>query len=390
MLWLKADAGVTTDGGGLVTQWNDQSGFGNHALGTVAPSFVPSAVNGMPAIHFDGSSQLMDIPTSPSLTDNGDLSVVAVISADSLATALNHNVLSKTPANQPASFDMQIVRTTGKPNFVRGNGSSSSSAQANAGVVANQFYIVEAVMRGTNGSYYLNGNFNGSGTHVAGLNDWGNSIRLGIRQDNGTKLLGNLAEAMLFRSAISDSERSQLENYLGAKYGDFGCPAGDYLPACECNEVGRADGNFCGNRCRRFAEYFLSVAKELGQHSQCYKRDIHDPTLALTDNNAAFRVLVYTALGITNTSDPADIDGAGGYSAAIDLFGHACRSGADERAGAIFGADQLSFRRHGREFYPQQRGNRAFGGAGRKLEHRSADYHRTRPELELPTHCAEY
>ena len=31
------------------------------------------------------------------------------------------------------------------------------------------------------------------------------------------------------------------------------------------------------------------------------------PALTLTDNNAAFRVLVYTALGITNTSDPATL-----------------------------------------------------------------------------------
>ena len=45
-LWLKADAGVTTNAAGGVTQWTDQSPNGNNAVQTSdvsAPQFVAGA-----------------------------------------------------------------------------------------------------------------------------------------------------------------------------------------------------------------------------------------------------------------------------------------------------------------------------------------------------------
>jgi hypothetical protein len=57
-LWLKADAGVITNGIGSVSQWQDQSGNANHASQSntnLQPVLVrPSAIGGRPAIRFDG------------------------------------------------------------------------------------------------------------------------------------------------------------------------------------------------------------------------------------------------------------------------------------------------------------------------------------------------
>ncbi len=57
-LWLKADAGVVTNGSGKVSQWQDQSGNSNHAsqaTATMQPALVAAAgLNGAAAIRFNG------------------------------------------------------------------------------------------------------------------------------------------------------------------------------------------------------------------------------------------------------------------------------------------------------------------------------------------------
>ena len=58
-LWLEADAGVSADGAGLVSDWQDQSGNGNDATQSddaMKPSLVyPAALAGKPALQFNGT-----------------------------------------------------------------------------------------------------------------------------------------------------------------------------------------------------------------------------------------------------------------------------------------------------------------------------------------------
>ena len=57
-LWLKADTGVVTNGGGLVSQWQDQSGHANHATQAstnLQPTLVSAAgLGGRQAVRFNG------------------------------------------------------------------------------------------------------------------------------------------------------------------------------------------------------------------------------------------------------------------------------------------------------------------------------------------------
>lgn len=62
-LWLSADTGITQSAGN-VTAWADQSVYNNHATtrgGVNAPTFQTnvSALNGKPAVHFDGAAGLI-------------------------------------------------------------------------------------------------------------------------------------------------------------------------------------------------------------------------------------------------------------------------------------------------------------------------------------------
>ena len=68
-LWLRADKGVYSDGGGtaatngqLVQQWNDQSGNGLNALQNTPgsrPGFTTTGFNGFPAVSFTGGAKFL-------------------------------------------------------------------------------------------------------------------------------------------------------------------------------------------------------------------------------------------------------------------------------------------------------------------------------------------
>jgi hypothetical protein len=64
-LWLRADAGITPNGG-VVDVWQDQSGSGNdatQATGYKLPQLVTDVQSGMPAIHFDGVDDFLSLKT---------------------------------------------------------------------------------------------------------------------------------------------------------------------------------------------------------------------------------------------------------------------------------------------------------------------------------------
>ncbi|MDB6026088.1 MAG: Coagulation factor 5/8 type domain protein [Verrucomicrobiales bacterium] len=304
-LWLMADQGVTADVNNAVSQWNDQSGANNHAVQVTnvsQPILTAGAVNGKPAIHFDGVTNLLEVPGSSSLQANRDVSVFLVVSTENIAPAGNQSPISKGPLNVPATYDLQIVKTTGKISFVRGNGSGFNSFPSTAGIVANQFYLLSVVVNGTNGSSYVNGNFNGSGPILTGLADRGNPIRLGIRQDNATKFVGNMAEAMVIRGAVSDAEKSTIENYLGAKYGISVVALGILAQPEDATRMVGQTATFSVTAQAGTPTIFYQWQKGTNNIVGATNSIYTTPTLALTNNASTYRVVVSTPLGISTNS----------------------------------------------------------------------------------------
>ena len=61
-LWVSADQGVTTDGSGNVSAWDDRSASNNDLLQATAgarPLFVSSGFNGLPVLRFDGTDDFL-------------------------------------------------------------------------------------------------------------------------------------------------------------------------------------------------------------------------------------------------------------------------------------------------------------------------------------------
>lgn len=221
-LWLKADAGVTAGAAGEVIEWKDQSGKNNHAASVdadTAPLAAAAAVNSLPAIRFDGVDDRLEVPDSDSVSITGDITSFFVVKMDDLATF--RAVWAKTSGNLPSPTDFYTLPSSGIPRVYRGNGTGTSLANVDgaSAVSAGNFNLVGFSAAGATVSHFLNGSPNGSGTGTTGTGDMDRPLYIGTRDDLFTRLKGDLAELLIYDSALSAADLGNVQLYLAGKYG---------------------------------------------------------------------------------------------------------------------------------------------------------------------------
>jgi hypothetical protein len=221
-LWLKADASITVGGGGGVVQWGDQSGNANNAQQldeNLAPVLTNNAVNGRPALRFDGTDDFLEIADSVSLSIVGDITSFFVLRFADFATF--RGIWAKTSANLPAPTDMYALPSNGRLRLYRGNGTGTGIQFVDSAspFTAGNFLLAGFDQAGTAVTHYLNGLANGTGSITVPLADTDGTLRIGTRADLVTKLKGELAELLIFDRALSPAERRAVERYLAEKYG---------------------------------------------------------------------------------------------------------------------------------------------------------------------------
>ncbi|HEY3913867.1 MAG TPA: Ig-like domain-containing protein, partial [Verrucomicrobiae bacterium] len=241
-LWLKADAGITTNSSGLVIGWADQSGNGNNAAPTnnnttYSPTYLLDSQNGLPTLRFPGGSKALDvqdISMDPSSTISGltnDVTIIVVKEDDSYAGY--RAGISKSMGNAPGPFDTynNASANAGETTFYLRHGT------ANVGLTGTPFKPqpgVYQVMSFTyaNGSVktYLNDAINayynaemqpnGSPASIWSALNGPGPLRIGAREDFVTQLVGNMAEVLVYQPALSDSQMlNVVNNYLKPKWG---------------------------------------------------------------------------------------------------------------------------------------------------------------------------
>jgi hypothetical protein len=240
VFYVRADSGVVLDSSGNVVEWLDQTTNGNDAaqffgVPSAGASYISTVVrpttdafnNGQPAVDFGSTIHWLQAPNSPSLASmisNTTMYAVAKFSAGS------DDFVNKTLGNLPAPFDWDP--NTGE-NIQYGNGFNNAPANGTGNtlslgvpyVLASTITLPVAAGGTTNFNFYLNGNGNGSGAIRAvtgnppGIYDFGEPLWIGARSDLvNPRMKGQLAEILLFNNNISDEDRTNLDNYLGAKY----------------------------------------------------------------------------------------------------------------------------------------------------------------------------
>lgn len=235
-VWLRADAGVVTDGGKVV-QWLDQSGNAHDAQqgnGTYQPTFISNGINGNPVLRFNDNNVLS---TNAVALNAANMSVFIVAAVDSQFDPFQ-NIL--TYSNEPDSSAPVIWGGFSLFNGrVAGDGASSTITTGNSRIVEAPNWMgggtpkIGEFFFSTEQLSYLavNGQQVGvadgmvDGTLPTASHYSGFPLRLNIGADWGRGstpvygLTGDIAEILVYNRALSENERLQVLDYMGEKYG---------------------------------------------------------------------------------------------------------------------------------------------------------------------------
>lgn len=225
VFWVKADAGVTTNTSGNVTEWADQSGHGNLATNITgsAPLYVASepGLNNRPTLRFNGSSQKMVVANRILTNGIEGCTIIAMAKADR-----NDNVSIvgiRTGGGNP--FVQLDQNSAGQLRFIVRN-SAGATAQALSSQVHTNIYGMYAgrLFKGTDTVWTNRVYFSKTTSEATGSANFGTSTDLtsGTQYIGGlgtpSSWLGDIAEIIVYERALSEAELGQVEEYLASRY----------------------------------------------------------------------------------------------------------------------------------------------------------------------------
>jgi hypothetical protein len=218
VLWLKANSGITVSGS-LVDSWEDQSGNFNHATSTGANRPTRTAsntnLNNQATISFPNTTNdyKLEIPDNDNLDNSSALTILYVLrpSATTLATV----VAKRTGAGLNQSY---VIGLSTGPNRFRSTFGTNTTFDA-GNYAANTNYIHTNIVSTTTASAFLNGPTTATQTGTS-PNPIPNTASNLIIGDDGAanNFTGDIAEIIIFKSALTRVQRQIVENYLSSKY----------------------------------------------------------------------------------------------------------------------------------------------------------------------------
>ncbi len=214
--WFRADANVTTDGNGFVTQWRNSSDPATNPLAQInannRPRLVSNALNGKPAIEFDGN----DILQSSSQIALGSFTVFTVFNSTNTSLGIVYEHSQNTNSNDGSFLSTSINSTVA----VRRGGESVLNHVQNW-AHDGQYRIVTHTFRSTQPriSFRINGVDLGlSATNNAGSTTANQFLNIGARVGPTLGLQGRIAEIIFHNGELTLSQIDSVERALSAKY----------------------------------------------------------------------------------------------------------------------------------------------------------------------------
>lgn len=224
--WLKADFGVITSGSS-VTNWTDFSGAGNsasQATSTKRPTLVTNAVNGFPAISFDGSSDYVQLPSGMA-NFTGGATIYIVANPSSIVNAKRLLDFGSGVANNNNLTVSEFVSGPNKgTSFISYNGSTSSGVSSSSGLTANTFQVLEYLQSSNGGTLFTNGTVTAAGTVTNPNNVTRTTNIIGAASSGTDWFTGSIAEILVYNTALDANGRAAVETYLLNKYGINSAP----------------------------------------------------------------------------------------------------------------------------------------------------------------------
>jgi hypothetical protein len=203
---------------GQVGYWQDQSGNGNNATQLTLskrPSFLSNALNSLPVVRFDGVDDYLDLTGLTSTTGNYTFFFV----------------LASRASGTDYFFDSQtgrlIIYTTSTNQLAYHDGSDHLSEN---GVLGSDFQIVSVVLdsESNSGKGYVDGVIKVEDTFAA--KNIGGAVVLCGRYTKTQYLFdADIAEIIVYSSALSDTQRALVYDWLYYKWFVASSPAAAYF-----------------------------------------------------------------------------------------------------------------------------------------------------------------
>ncbi len=219
--WLRSDAYVTY-ASSKVSSWLDQSGHGYNATQTNSanqPSLVTGAINGLPAVSFNGSSSFMQFPTGFNNFSQG-LSIFLVVKP-AATTALSQILNLGTGSSNDYNLGIEINSSTEAEYFgYTGAGSGMTSVSYGSAITATA-QLIEVIQTGTTATILTDGAnpvTNSSMNTIPEPTTGRTNSYLGQASGGGNFFNGEIAEVIIFNTALSTAQRESVEDYLTNKF----------------------------------------------------------------------------------------------------------------------------------------------------------------------------
>ena len=218
--WLRADQGTTLVSG-KVSSWNDSSGSGNSATQATAakrPTFTADAINGLPALLFNGTSTFLQLP-SPGFSSFTSGGVTGFLVTEPTAVTAGARFFDLGNGATADNIYLDEPTSTGASLYTY-NVASGTSVTSSSAITLNQFQLLEFVDNGSGtATIFTNGQQGAQSTTMNTVNNVARTSNfIGQGSATGNFFKGYIAEMILYNRALSTSEIALIEGYLIQKY----------------------------------------------------------------------------------------------------------------------------------------------------------------------------
>jgi fibronectin-binding autotransporter adhesin len=198
-----SDAASVTQSGGIVSQWNDQSGSNRNvtASGTTQPAYVTDGLNGLNVVRFDGSDDKMVITGAGGNAAAQTIFIVESLSGTQKSLA---GIIGLNNADVGIRWSSGAWQTPGNGNdFANPTGSE---------------FRVDGVITGTQTSdstfHVMSATRVGSAQNVSAIGSYFYS--------SGREYKGDIGEVIVYGTTLSAADRNLVERYLYYKWFGIG------------------------------------------------------------------------------------------------------------------------------------------------------------------------
>ncbi len=227
-LWLDANQGVS-ESSNEVTQWDDQSGYDNHATPPAAsnrPDYDGTGTNSHPIITFDGSDHYLTASDDNSL----DLTTWSILIVGIINNHKNYNAfIVKGPDAQENYEFLTNFPSTGNFHYpvYYTTAARSTDAEPDETFSTSNYGIYQLDYDQSNFEFFIDGNQTETDAETRTPQTNSNELYIGNEESTtGREVDASLGEVMIYSGPLNDAQRIIVHNAMAAKYG-FSLDAND-------------------------------------------------------------------------------------------------------------------------------------------------------------------